>query len=84
MTWVKVFAPASIANLGPGFDCLGVAIAGPGDTVAVRRAEGGRPGVVITQITGHACGIPLEAGANGRRPRRRRRTAANADGRRAG
>jgi homoserine kinase len=64
MTWVTVFAPASIANLGPGFDCLGVAIAGPGDTVAVRRADGGRPGVVITEMTGHACGIPLEAGAN--------------------
>ena len=64
MTWVTVFAPASIANLGPGFDCLGVAIAGPGDTVAVRRVEGGRPGVVITEMTGHACGIPREAAAN--------------------
>ena len=64
MTSVTVFAPASIANLGPGFDCLGVAIAGPGDTVAVRRVEGGRPGVVITEMTGHACGIPHEASAN--------------------
>jgi homoserine kinase len=24
--WIRVFAPASIANLGPGFDCLGLAI----------------------------------------------------------
>jgi homoserine kinase len=64
MSWVKVFAPASIANLGPGFDCLGVAIAGPGDTVAVRRSAGGPPGVTITEITGDAAGIPLEAAAN--------------------
>jgi len=62
--WVRVFAPASIANLGPGFDCLGVAIAGPGDTVAARRVEGGPPGVVITEISGDALGIPLETDRN--------------------
>jgi homoserine kinase len=62
--WVRVFAPASIANLGPGFDCLGVALDGPGDTVAVRRRESGPPGVVITEITGDAGGIPLSAEEN--------------------
>ena len=62
--WVRVFAPASIANLGPGFDCLGVAIEGPGDTVAVRRAAGKAPGVAITGITGDADGIPLETERN--------------------
>jgi homoserine kinase len=62
--WVRVFAPASIANLGPGFDCLGVAIEGPGDTVAVRRALSGSPGVVISEITGERDGIPLEAENN--------------------
>jgi len=63
--WVRVFAPASIANLGPGFDCLGVAIAGLGDTVAVRRAEGSpSSGVVITEISGDAEGIPVEAERN--------------------
>ena len=62
--WVRVFAPASIANLGPGFDCLGVALDGPGDTVAVRRRESGAPGVVITGITGDAAGIPLAAEEN--------------------
>lgn len=37
---IKVFAPASIANVGPGFDVLGVAIHEPGDIViAERQAE---------------------------------------------
>ncbi len=36
---VKVFAPATIANLGPGFDVLGLAIAKPGDFVTARRIE---------------------------------------------
>lgn len=36
------FAPATISNLGPGFDILGVAIDAPGDTVfAQRRREPG-------------------------------------------
>lgn len=30
---IKVFAPATIANVGPGFDVLGVAIEQPGDVV---------------------------------------------------
>jgi homoserine kinase len=61
---VRVFAPASIANLGPGFDCLGVAIDGPGDTLEARLVAGGPPGVTIEAITGDSAGIPLEAGRN--------------------
>lgn len=61
---VKVFAPASIANLGPGFDCLGVALDGPGDTVEARRVDGGPPGVVIEAMTGEIAGIPIDAAAN--------------------
>ena len=39
---VKSFAPATISNLGPGFDILGVAIHAPGDSViASRRREPG-------------------------------------------
>jgi homoserine kinase len=62
--WLRVFAPASIANLGPGFDCLGVALDGPGDVVSVRRVEGAAPGVTITAIEGDAAGIPLAAAEN--------------------
>jgi homoserine kinase len=39
---VRAFAPATISNLGPGFDVLGVALHRPGDIVtASRRAEPG-------------------------------------------
>lgn len=34
---VKVFAPASIGNIGAGFDVLGAAIMKPGDIVTARR-----------------------------------------------
>lgn len=35
-----VYAPGSVSNLGPGFDCLGVAVAGCGDRVRARRTSG--------------------------------------------
>lgn len=34
---IKVFAPATIANLGPGFDVLGVAINEPGDIIIAEK-----------------------------------------------
>jgi len=37
-TGVTVYAPGSTSNVGPGFDCLGIAIAGMGDRVGARRA----------------------------------------------
>lgn len=43
--WVTAFAPASIGNVGVGFDMLGLALAGVGDSVSVRRRPG--EGVVI-------------------------------------
>eukprot|EP01025_Chloroclados_australasicus_P052431 TRINITY_DN6111_c0_g1_i4.p1 TRINITY_DN6111_c0_g1~~TRINITY_DN6111_c0_g1_i4.p1 ORF type:complete len:364 (+),score=46.01 TRINITY_DN6111_c0_g1_i4:75-1166(+) len=49
---VAAFAPATVANLGPGFDWLGVSVDGPGDTVIAEILEG-RPGeVVIKDIIG--------------------------------
>ena len=45
---VRVFAPASVSNLGSGFDILGMALRGPGDTVLARRV----PGVYPTRIRG--------------------------------
>ena len=47
---VRAFAPATSANLGPGFDVLGMAIQGLGDTVVARSSR--RPGVRISGITG--------------------------------
>jgi len=37
---VTVSAPASLSNLGPGFDCLGVAISNFGDRIRARRQPG--------------------------------------------
>ena len=47
---VRVFAPASASNLGPGFDVLGLALQRPGDVVEaeIRRA----PGIEIVEVTG--------------------------------
>lgn len=36
---VKIFAPATVSNLGPGFDVLGVALEKPGDFVVARRTK---------------------------------------------
>ena len=47
---VRAFAPATVANLGPGFDVLGLALESPGDTVVARF--GSEPGVRIVRIEG--------------------------------
>lgn len=60
---VRVFAPGSIGNLGPGFDVLGVAVEGIGDVVEARVVA--TPGVRIARITGRdAENIPKEAEKN--------------------
>ncbi|MCA9681174.1 MAG: hypothetical protein KC457_03195, partial [Myxococcales bacterium] len=50
--WVEAFAPATVSNLGPGFDCLGLSVGGGGfaphlpplgDRVRARRSD--TPGV---------------------------------------
>lgn len=56
------FAPATIANLGPGFDVLGLAIDGLGDTVTVARSN--TPGVHITKIHGDNGVLPLDPNKN--------------------
>ncbi|KAL8267962.1 hypothetical protein R6Q59_001760 [Mikania micrantha] len=52
-TSVKSFAPATVANLGPGFDFLGCAVDGIGDYVTVKIDPQVNSGEVsITDITG--------------------------------
>ncbi|KOQ70615.1 homoserine kinase [Stenotrophomonas maltophilia] len=58
----RAFAPASVANVAVGFDILGHAIAGIGDTVSVRRID--EPVVRIAAIRGSAVELPLEAAGN--------------------
>ncbi len=58
----SAFAPASVGNVASGFDLLGHAIDGPGDTVTASRSE--EPGVTIEAITGLADNLPLDPGTN--------------------
>ncbi len=56
------FAPATVGNVGIGFDILGHALPAIGDRVRATRAD--RPGVRIVSITGVAAELPLEAERN--------------------
>jgi homoserine kinase len=60
-TRVTVFAPATIANVGPGFDALGLAIEQPGDRVTAARVAG--PGVML-DLRGSAAGMPAHPADN--------------------
>jgi len=59
---VKVFAPASVANVAVGYDILGFAIHGPGDDVIVR--EGSQPGLKIKAIHGLQNNLPKDVHKN--------------------
>ena len=59
---VRAFAPATVANLGPGFDVLGVALSGAGDTVTARIGDA--PGVRIVRIEGDGEALPRDAALN--------------------
>lgn len=58
---VTVYAPASISNLGPGFDVLGIAIDRPGDYVTASRTK--KEGVGFSLRTPRE-GIPGSASRN--------------------
>lgn len=62
---VSAFAPASVGNIGVGFDLLGHAVDGPRDIATVRRIDA--PAVRIDSIDGDIAGVerlPLEAARN--------------------
>jgi len=48
--WVTAFAPASIGNVGVGFDMLGLALEGAGDRVLARRTDG--DDVTVAEVRG--------------------------------
>lgn len=62
MDSVTAFAPASVGNVGVGFDVLGHALEGIGDAVTLRRTAGA--GLSIAAITGRAMELPRATGAN--------------------
>lgn len=62
MAEITVFAPATVANVGPGFDVLGCAVSGMGDWVTARLIE--MPGVHIEAVEGDSGRLPREATRN--------------------
>lgn len=59
---IRVFAPATVANVVCGFDVLGLAVDAPGDEVVMRRKA--EPGIIITKITGDDGRLPLNPSKN--------------------
>jgi homoserine kinase len=53
----RAFAPATIANLGPGFDLIGLALHSPGDTVSI-TLETGQSGISVVSIEGDGGRLP--------------------------
>ena len=60
MTEIKIFCPATIANLNCGFDVMGLCLEGIGDEMVFRKVP--EKGVRITKITG--ADLPLETEKN--------------------
>ncbi len=60
MKRVTVYAPGSASNLGPGFDCLGIAFTGRGDRVTATSE--GLPGVRVGSVSDPR--IPLDPSRN--------------------
>lgn len=60
MTQIKLFCPATIANLSCGFDVLGLCLDNAGDEMIVRKVD--QKGVRITKIVG--ADLPLETEKN--------------------
>ena len=58
LTDVTAFAPATVANVGIGFDILGHTVEAVGDRVRIRRID--EPVVRIRAITGVAGELPIE------------------------
>ena len=61
-TVATAFSPASVGNVGVGFDILGHVIEGVGDTVSVRRIDA--PEVRIAAIRGATVDLPKDAPGN--------------------
>jgi homoserine kinase len=61
-TSAEVFAPATVANLGVGFDILGLALEEPGDVIVAEHRE--EPGAAIHLIEGDGGRLPHDPAKN--------------------
>ncbi|MEJ2544407.1 MAG: homoserine kinase [Calditrichaceae bacterium] len=59
---IRAFAPASVANVGCGFDIFGFALHVPGDEVYIKAKND--PGIKITKISGDDNRLPKDASLN--------------------
>ena len=59
---IKVFAPATISNVGCGFDTMGFALEKPGDIVSIKLSQHGE--VRIKRITGDGKALPSDIKKN--------------------
>ena len=59
---VRVFAPATVANVACGYDVLGFAIEAPGDEIVARHSPD--PGLRIVEITGDNGKLPTGVSEN--------------------
>jgi homoserine kinase len=59
---IKVFAPATVANVVCGYDVLGFAVDAPGDEVVMRLTD--TKGITISKITGDDGKLPLNPEKN--------------------
>lgn len=62
MKKIQVFASATVANVGPGFDVLGFALKNIGDVVEARKVS--KRGVKIIKILGDDSQLPMQAEKN--------------------
>ena len=54
---LRVFAPATVANVACGFDIFGFALETPGDEIIARLSQ--NPGVTLTKVTGDRGALPI-------------------------
>ncbi len=59
---IKIFAPATVANVTCGFDVLGFAVHQPGDEVILRKRS--KPGLEIIEIRGDQGLLPRDPNKN--------------------
>ena len=59
---IKVIVPATISNVGPGFDIMGFAINTPIEEMVLRLTD--KPGIKISSITGDKNRLPLDIKKN--------------------
>lgn len=59
---IRVFAPASVSNVGPGFDIMGFALDEPGDEIILSINDSGK--IKITEITGDNGVLPYDPEKN--------------------